>query len=187
MTAFENDDIPPKGFSLENVHLRKSWHSTAVCLHLRESWYSTAVCLHLRQSWHGTANIEVPRPTYLEVLCTAKNLGTACTEPAPFTLSEFAVSCRSDTRTKKTGVCVEKFKAVTISKLWKILTLIKTFFLSMSRSFESHANFQTLKIIQSDVNYPRHFLEWNGKAQHACVKIFLNVYTLTLSLPVKNI
>ena len=68
LTAFENDDIPPKGFSLENVHLRKSWH--------------------------GTANIEVPRPTYLEVLCTAKNLGTACTEPAPFTLSEFAVPCQ---------------------------------------------------------------------------------------------
>ena len=43
----------------------------------------------------GTARlIEVPRPTYLVVLGTAKNLGTDA-EPAPFTLSEFAVPCRA--------------------------------------------------------------------------------------------
>ena len=42
----------------------------------------------------GTARlIRVPRPTYLVVLGTAKNLGTGA-EPAPFTLSEFAVPCR---------------------------------------------------------------------------------------------
>ena len=40
----------------------------------------------------GTAGlIGVPRPTYL-VVGTAKNLGTGA-EPAPFTLSEFAVPC----------------------------------------------------------------------------------------------
>ena len=38
----------------------------------------------------------VPRPTYLVVLGTAKNIGTATVaEPAPFTLSEFAVTCRA--------------------------------------------------------------------------------------------
>ena len=41
----------------------------------------------------GTARlIAVPRQTYLVVLGTAKNLGTGA-EPAPFTLSEFAVPC----------------------------------------------------------------------------------------------
>ena len=34
--------------------------------------------------------IGVPRPTYLVVLGTVKNLGTGA-EPAPFTLSEFSV------------------------------------------------------------------------------------------------
>ena len=40
--------------------------------------------------------IVVPRPTYLVVLVTAKNLGTGA-EAAPFTLSEFAVPCRKKT------------------------------------------------------------------------------------------
>ena len=42
----------------------------------------TAGYLHLRKGWHGT---EVPRPTYLVVLGTAKNFGTGA-EPAPFTV-----------------------------------------------------------------------------------------------------
>ena len=43
----------------------------------------------------GTARlIEVLRPTYLVVLGTAKNLGTAGAQPAPFTLSEFDVPCQ---------------------------------------------------------------------------------------------
>ena len=42
----------------------------------------------------GTARlIGVPRPTYLVVLGTAKNLGTSV-EPTLFALSEFAVPCR---------------------------------------------------------------------------------------------
>ena len=55
----------------------------------------------MRKSWHGTANIGLPRQTYLVVLVTAKNLGTD-TEPATFTLSEFAVAVpkKSGTRAK---------------------------------------------------------------------------------------
>ena len=55
--------------------------------------------------------IWVPRPTYLVVLGKAKNLGTGA-EPAPFTLSEFTVSCRKQrqcgTRTKILAVLCPK-------------------------------------------------------------------------------
>ena len=60
-------------------------------------FHGTAERLHLRKSCHGTAS--VPRPTYLVVLVTAKNLGTGV-EPVPFTLSEFAVPIKSGTRPK---------------------------------------------------------------------------------------
>ena len=49
---------------------------------VRQSVYT---CVKAGMAWL----IEVPRPTYLVVLGTAKNLGTGA-EPAPFTLSEFA-------------------------------------------------------------------------------------------------
>ena len=57
--------------------------------------------------------IWVPRPTYLVVLGKAKNLGTGA-EPAPFTLSEFTVSCRKQrqcgTRTKILAVpCPKRY------------------------------------------------------------------------------
>ena len=70
---------------------------------LRTLIFSTALLSVYTCVKAGTARlIGVPSPMYLVVLGTAKNLGTGA-EPAPFTLSEFAVPTNSGTRYSVNG------------------------------------------------------------------------------------
>ena len=65
--------------------------------------------VHLHKSWHGTANRGAETDVYGSARHAAKNLSTSA-EPAPFTLSEFAVPCR------KTAAPVPKYSPRAVPK-----------------------------------------------------------------------